>query len=385
MALAVDGKKMNGELTVPMSKSIMHRYLLCAFLNGNYEIINVIKSQDLSDDVRATANCLTTIINGGDRLECGESGTTLRFILPLVAAKGYKCTVVASGSLAHRPYEELVEELNRHDASINVVAGEKLEFRVDGRLTGGEFRLPGNVSSQYISGIMLAGECIDDILSICIDGELESASYVEMTQAVINAYNSGVRDDILEGDWSAGSMWVVANDLLGGRLSIRGLSANSIQGDRKIIEILNDFAIEEVLADEYGSGEIVVDVADCPDLVPAIALRAVTSNLTTRIVKAGRLKLKESNRLDATKNILSSLGANILADEDSLTIKGSAGVKLSGSTEAIDTYGDHRMVMLAALASVVTETTVMVNDVEAVAKSYPAFFDDVRRLGGIVE
>ena len=365
--------------------------MVCAYVQGDYDAIRNIESKagQLADDVLATKDCLEKMMDampGSDEaleLNCRESGTTLRFMIPLVAAMGVKADVVAEGSLIGRPMQPFIDELNRHGANIEMISSGNAEiYEVSGELEEGDYNLPGNISSQFVSGLMLASDLVDGDLWICLDDELESSSYVDMTTQVIHAYGRGRQDKLIEGDWSCGAMWVVANDLLGGKLQVGGLSATSIQGDKRIISILNDYAIEELLADE-----ISIDVSDCPDLVPAIALRAVASPMVTNITHAGRLRYKESNRLAAVQEILAELGADIRINDsgDGLIIKGNAGEKLAGSDKEIDTYGDHRMVMLAVMTSILTERAVKIGGIESVSKSYPRFFEDIRNLGGIVE
>lgn len=396
--ITVDCSRLNGEVRVPMSKSILHRYLICNYIDGNYDDIENIeaKAGRLSDDVIATKDCLMAIINNDKELRCRESGTTLRFLMPLVAAMGYECELIAERSLVGRPMKEFIDELNRHGADISYSKsedGSEERYSVKGKLTEGDYELPGNISSQYISGLMLASDLIDGDAWIIIEDGVASEPYIDMTAQVIKAYDMGRQEMLLEGDWSGGAMWVVANDLLGGRLKVNGLQPASLQGDSRIIDILNDFAIEQLIAEEYGSRDLRIDASDWPDIVPAIALKAVAAALSedghglrTVITGAGRLKFKECNRLQAIAAILSKLGANIIAgnDGDSLIINRMTGSKIPGCDEAIDTYGDHRMVMLAAMASIITEKPVKVDGYEAVAKSYPAFFEDIERMGGLV-
>ena len=345
------------------------------------------------------------------KLNCGESGTTLRFLLPMLAAVGREARITAEGSLVGRPMQPFIDELNRHGACIRnhidtrtsrkknsagdvVTTKRTVEvFDVYGILDPGIYKLPGDISSQFVSGLMLAKELADDDIEIEIDGELQSAPYVRMTEAIIQAYQDGRADEVLEGDWSSGAMWVVANDLLGGKLRVYGLKADSLQGDNAIIDILNDYAVEEVLTEMYGStGHMEIDAKDCPDIVPAIVLKAVSASLgetpvSTVIRNVDRLKYKESNRLEAIAEIMSELGANIHISDDGnrIEINPVEGDTLLGSDRTINTHNDHRMVMLATMASIICEKPVTVDGIECVAKSYPSFFEDIARLGGVVE
>lgn len=400
-SIVVDCKKLKGEVIIPASKSILHRYLICSYLDDDYDAIRDLEKRVgvLSDDVRATRDCLLAIIEGEGKdavlqLNCHESGTTLRFMVPLVAAMGLAADVIAEDSLVNRPMKAFTDELQEHGAVITDTMaedGKSRIFHVEGKLEEGDYMIPGNISSQFISGLMLASDKVEGDVWVCIEDELQSSAYVDMTEKVIKAFDMGRGDKVIEGDWSNGAMWVVANDILGGKLKVKGLAADSIQGDRQIINILNEYAIEESIYEMYGDDKhprtVKFDVSDCPDLAPVIALRAVKSGLVTVIDNAGRLKKKECNRLQAINDILFKLGADVRigANEESLIIRGTNGENIPGSVDAIDTYGDHRMVMLATMASLVTDQPVKVDGAEAISKSYPTFFEDIKKLGGIAE
>ncbi|MBQ0040525.1 MAG: 3-phosphoshikimate 1-carboxyvinyltransferase [Clostridiales bacterium] len=400
-SIVVDCKKLKGEVIIPASKSILHRYLICSYLDDDYDAIRDVEKRVgvLSDDVRATRDCLLAIIDGEDKdevlkLNCHESGTTLRFMVPLVAAMGLAADVIAEDSLVNRPMKAFTDELEEHGAVITDTMsedGKSRTFHVEGKLEEGDYMIPGNISSQFISGLMLASDKVEGDVWVCIEDELQSSAYVDMTEKVIKAFDMGRGDKVIEGDWSNGAMWVVANDILGGRLKVKGLASDSIQGDRQIIDILNEYAIEESIFEMYGDEKhprtVKFDVSDCPDLAPVIALRAVKSGLVTVIDNASRLKKKECDRLQAINDILFKLGADIHigVNKESLVIRGTNGESIPGTDEAIDTYGDHRMVMLATMASLLTNQPVKVDGAEAISKSYPTFFEDIKKLGGIAE
>lgn len=372
--LSVDARGIKGKITVPYSKSMAHRVLVQAFCRGD---IDVVRSFDAnSDDVAATKNCLLELADNQDipNLLCGESGTTLRFMLPLAAALGRKCNLVAEGSLVGRPMQPLIDELNKHGASITVKLIDDAEvYSVSGKLSCGDYEFPGNVSSQFISGVILASSLIDGETWVTYGDELESSSYVEMTQYVVNHYDSSKIQKLLEGDWSSGAMWLVASYLRAGEIQVNGLNEESCQGDRVIIDILD---VEDGFDAE-------ISVKDCPDLAPAIALWAICRNGDTVITDTSRLRLKESDRQAAIVDILKQLGADIKQDRDKIVIHGSSKA-LPGSSEVVNTRSDHRMAMLAALASIVCEQPVLIENPEAVNKSYPHFFEDMEKLGGVL-
>lgn len=376
-ALSVNCRNIQGRVMVPCSKSVAHRFLVCLFINGRYsEIINIEKKiGTLSDDVEATRECLLAIARGGSdlKLNCRESGTTLRFIMPIVAALGINCKLIAEGSLAVRPMQQFIDELNRHGATISTfVKNGRRSYQISGKLEPGEYTVPGNISSQFVSGMMFASELIEGEVIINLNKKLHSAPYVELTEQAITAFSEGNEDRLIEGDWSAGAMWAVASFYREGKIDIFGLREESTQADRRITEILQ---IDNSLDAE-------ISVEDCPDLAPAIALWAICRNAETKITDAGRLRIKECDRLRAITEMLTQLGATVESTDESITIKGSGNKRLPGSDKVVNTYGDHRMVMLAALLSLVTEEPVLIDNPYPIKKSYPDFFEDVRRLGG---
>lgn len=375
--ITVDCRNLEGRVRVPLSKSLAHRWMICSFLAGRSFDINE-KYGPLCDDLKATHRCLSALSDGGEVLDCGESGTTLRLLLPVTAAMGKAVTFRRQGSLVSRPIAELVDELNRHGACIEADGS---DVSVRGRLSAGEYVLPGNISSQYVSALMLAFSAMEGECSLKLSSELESAPYVKMTEYVIREFAAAddpdiLTDRLLEGDWSAGAMWHAADVLLDGSLDIEGLSEDTIQGDARIMELVDP---------DGGDRDLTVDVSDCPDIVPAIALAMLKASATLRITGAGRLRLKESDRLSALASILGRLGADVSEASYSLTLRGSNGRLLPGTDEVLDCRGDHRMIMFAALASIACEKPVKINDPEAVSKSYPGFFEEITRLGGRVE
>lgn len=375
--ITVDCRNLEGHVRVPLSKSLAHRWMICSFLAGRSFDINE-KYGPICDDLEATHRCLGALSDGGEVLDCGESGTTLRLLLPVAAAMGKAVIFRRRGSLVSRPIAELVDELNRHGACIET---DGPDVAVRGRLSAGEYVLPGDISSQYVSGLLLAFSAMDGECSLKLSSELESAPYVKMTEYVIREFAAAddpdiLTDRLLEGDWSAGAIWYAADALLGGRLDIEGLSEDTIQGDARIMELVGP---------DGSDRDLTVDVSDCPDIVPAIALSMLKASATLRITGAGRLRLKESDRLSALASILSRLGADVSEASDSLTLRGNKGRLLPGTDEVLDCRADHRMIMFAALASIACEKPVKISDPEAVRKSYPGFFEEITRLGGRVE
>jgi 3-phosphoshikimate 1-carboxyvinyltransferase len=396
---------MKGRIEVKCSKSIAQRYMILSYLAGkNDEAINIERRVGkLSEDVAAMKDCLESLIETPvDKeadLGCKESGTTLRILMPVIPALGRKGILIPEGSLADRPIAALEDELVDHGATI---IDRDTGIFVKGPIEPGEYRMSGNVSSQYTSGLLIALAILDEDSSVYLDARPQSMPYIEMTMRCLELF--GVKIEIerygrgflfkvpgdsqiqwteecttlFEGDWSNGSMWLAANYLLNDTLEVRGLSAESLQGDRKYASILSLYL-------DNKRKIINIDVGDTPDVVPAIALVAATSNARTIIQNAGRLRFKESDRLYAIAQILKHLGAKVTELENGLQIEGTYGHLLKGSDKDVETYNDHRMVMLAAFLSIVTEIPVKISNTAAVAKSYPDFFEEIIRLGGRVE
>lgn len=378
------------------SKSYAHRALICAALSKTpTEVICPLDSED----IRATRACVGALAAGEIVMDCGESGSTLRFMLPVLGALGRKGTFVTKGRLGKRPMGPLADQLTAHGCAVGRNDQERLT--VDGRLTGGIFHLPGNVSSQFITGLLLALPNLAEDSRIVIDGHLESAAYVDITLDVLKDFGirigveenaffieggqkfRGPAEYTVEGDWSAAANWLVAGAIGSEPVRVRGLNTDSRQGDMRIVEVLGSLGCEIGVSGEdvtsYPSelSGTEIDVSGIPDLTPAIALAAAMAHGQTRIINAGRLRLKESDRLTAISETLNSLGARVIEEPEGLIIEGSGGVQLDGGTA--DSFGDHRIVMMAAVASLVSRNKVEINGREAVNKSYPGFFKELEK------
>ncbi len=393
MNVIVHPHPLKGSVEIPSSKSYAHRLLIAAALSDESTEVGM---NALNEDILATASCLEALgsklkrtqsgylvhpISRQDSAElfCGESGSTLRFMLPVAAALGTKCTFTGAGRLPERPNAPLINALNAHGAFAD---SDHLPLHLSGKLTGGRYLLPGNISSQYITGLMLALPLCDSDSEIVLTTPLESASYIAITLETLRPF--GIRIDSTEsgwripggqhyrspgridaeGDWSSAAFWFAGNHL-GSEIECRGLNPNSVQGDRRIVDQLNALG-----------GEI--DVSDTPDLVPALSVAAARYPGVTRITGAARLRLKESDRLHAVSEMLARMGAEVSELQDGLIISG--GDTLSGAV--IDGYNDHRIVMAAAIAATAANAPITISDAQAVRKSYPAFFETFNALGG---
>jgi len=402
MKLTVNGKGLHGSIPAIASKSMAHRLLICAALSTDP---SQIRCETLSDDITATAGCLRALgceltYTGGSfyaspaarperaAADCGESGSTLRFLLPVIAALGINCRLDLHGRLPARPLSPLYGEMERHGAKMSPEGSNPL--LISGRLRGGEYTLRADVSSQFISGLLFALPLCEEDSRLTLVGRRESASYVEMTLLALRFYGIKITatDEgyvipgrqkyrspgtlAVEGDWSNAAFWL-AGAALGAPLAVTGLDPDSLQGDKKVRDALSVIT---------GEGDkAMIDAQDIPDLVPVLSVVAAAQKKTTVIYNAARLRLKESDRIATTAALLRSVGAVVSETEDGLRIKGDPSSLHPGR---VDSAGDHRIAMAAAIASVACGN-IEINGAEAVNKSYPAFFEDFRRLGGTVE
>ncbi len=402
MTVIITPAKLRGSVRAVASKSHAHRLLICAALSDRQ---TVIRCADTSEDISATVRCLNAlggkiVFSGGTFtvtpikdvpenavLDCGESGSTLRFMLPVACALGKPCTFIISGRLPERPLSPLWEALVSHGARLSDPSPDTIVC--GGMLRGGAFTVDGGVSSQFISGLLLAAPLLGGETVINVSGNIESEDYIAITRAVQADFKvkSTFRDGVFsvtdaqkyispgvceaEGDWSNGAFWLCAGALSGGTVECTGLRGDSVQGDKRITGI-----IEDIL-----KGNAEIDAKNIPDLVPVISVLASVAPGRTVIKNAARLRFKESDRLRTTADMINALGGVASETDDGLVITGRK--QLRGG--AVNSAGDHRTAMSAAVASIVCEGEVAVHGAEAVRKSYPAFWSDFNRLGGKTE
>ena len=399
----------SGRVRIPASKSQAHRLLILAALGRTpCEII----CDGVSADIAATLACLRAlgaeIAISGESIQvlpiqavsddlcvlpCGESGSTLRFLLPVVGALGVKAVFQMAGRLPLRPLAPLDSELARHGMTIR---RETAELFCEGKLTSGEYSLPGNVSSQYVSGLLMALPLLVGDSSLAVTGPVESAGYITMTENALSL--SKIRADKeqwtyripgeqspafpeslrVEGDWSNAAFFLAAGALSSAGVCVRGLNLCSAQGDRAVLEILRAFGAgiqvhgEDILVRGGRLHGIEIDASPIPDLIPVLSVVAAEAEGATRIVNASRLRLKESDRLRSTAAMLRTLGGSVTEYADGLVING--GSTLHGGT--VDSFEDHRIAMAAAVAASLCTDEVLVTDSACVKKSYPRFWDD---------
>ena len=392
---------LSGDIQAIASKSQAHRLLICAALADRD---TVLRCPTLSADITATADCLRGLgasIAYADgvfsispirekpasaAIDCGESGSTLRFLLPVVCALGVETTIRMHGRLPERPLSPLWEELEAHGAILTRPTADTLA--VSGTLKPGEYTIAANISSQFISGLLFALPLLGGGSTLRLTGAFESASYVDMTLRALKKFGidwqPGDRRYTLpdgaaflspgeahvEGDWSNGAFWIVADRICGGTLNILGLDPDSPQGDKAA----------EKASLRIAAGSAVIDCQDIPDLVPVLSVLASVSPGQTRFINAGRLRIKESDRLATTTALLAALGAEVQELPDGLVVTGKPHLTVG----EVDSANDHRIAMSAAIAALACTGPVVLHGAQAVNKSYPAFWTDYIRLGGRV-
>ncbi|MBR3786728.1 MAG: 3-phosphoshikimate 1-carboxyvinyltransferase [Firmicutes bacterium] len=379
------------------SKSDAHRALICAALSK--EPCRVIYS-GTSRDIEATEACLGALREGRKEMYCGESGSTLRFLLPLMGALGHQAEFHMEGRLPQRPLSPLYEELEAHGCTLSPQG--QVPLTIEGQLQPGTYRLPGNVSSQYISGLLFALPLLDGDSEILLTSTLESTPYVDMTIKTLSHFGIRIektsggyavrgnqtyaapKEYMVEGDWSNACFFLAAGAITEGGVTVSGLNPDSLQGDKAILDILQEMGATVStgpagITVQPGEGlcGITIDASQIPDMVPILSVLGLVASGTTEIRNAGRLRIKESDRLSAITMTLTALGGQVEELPDGLRIKG--GRRLTGAT--IDSHNDHRIAMMAAIASLICDGKVTIGHAEAVEKSYPDFFDILREAG----
>lgn len=397
------------------SKSEAHRALICAALSdGDTKII----CTDTNADIDATASCLNALgasvrrtsdgfevkpiadISKNAELDCNESGSTLRFMLPLCASLGADCSFIMRGRLAARPLSPLYELLERNGIKLSAQGVSPLN--ISGKLPSGNYSVAANISSQYISGLLFALSLADGESSLTLEGKIESAPYIFMTLNTLLAFGADVKFNsdsnvfhikgkprlsspkvfTVGGDWSGAAFYLCAGAIGATPVTLANLDRNSAQGDRAVLDVLKKMGAEIRVSDN----EVTVfpsklrgteiDAADIPDLVPILSVAASVADGETRIYNASRLRLKESDRIESVCALLSGLGADIRETADGMIICGKP--TLRGGE--VDSFNDHRIAMSAAIASLVCENTVKISRFEAINKSYPSFLDGFDKI-----
>jgi 3-phosphoshikimate 1-carboxyvinyltransferase len=390
----IQNSTLNGEVVIPPSKSAAHRALICSFLAGGGDVTPIINSNDM----KAMEQVIKALKNGDKIVDCIESGNTLRFMIPVAAALGKNVTFIGEGRLPDRPIDDYLRLLPEHNVKCTATNG-KIPLTIEGQLTSGTYEIAGNISSQYITGLLVALPILDGDSKIVLTTELQSKPYVDMTIKVMSDYGVDVketdygyfikgnqqylkRDYVVESDWSQAAFFLVAG-AISGNVTLKGLDMNSTQGDKEIVNILKRFGADIEIAQGSVTSKksnlhgIDIDVSNIPDTVPALAVAAAFAEGTTTIYGGERLRLKESDRIESVVTNLKRMGIKVEEKNDGMVIVGGGakGGELLG-------FNDHRIPMAFSVAALCADGETVITDAHSINKTYPTYFDDYNSLGG---
>ena len=422
--LKINPSKLKGEVKIPPSKSMAHRAIICAALSDG---LCIIENIDYSDDIIATIDAMNSlgakIVKHKDYIEvigaygsnekaketrvidCNESGSTLRFLVPISLLFKGSSKFIGRGNLGKRPLTTYYNIFERQGIEYSYEEG-NLNLVINGELKPGTFEVEGNVSSQFITGLLFTLPLLKEGSKIIITTEMESKGYIDLTLRAMSDFgveiiNNNYREFIIkgnqkynarnyrvEGDYSQAAFFLCA-DSLGNDVLCTDLDLNSLQGDKEVIDILermnvvfnaNDIGVKGTTNGELTS--TVIDGSQCPDIIPVLTAVAALTKGTTKIINAGRLRIKECDRLNAVTTELNKLGAKITEKQDGLIIEGVE--KLQGGVN-VWSHKDHRIAMTLSIASTMCDFPIILEDFECVSKSYPQFFEDFKSIGGVFD
>nr|WP_320026759.1 3-phosphoshikimate 1-carboxyvinyltransferase [uncultured Acetobacterium sp.] len=421
--IEITPRLLTGGLEIPPSKSVSHRAIISAGLaKGESVISNVLMSQDMI----ATCNAMVALgasityqeeankrysltIKGCNPLElksetidCNESGSTLRFIIPIVLLQPKRAVITGKGRLVTRPMKPFYEIFQEKSIYYEHLTQEQdLPLALEGRLTPGTYRIDGGVSSQFITGLLFALPLLTGDSVIELTSTLESKPYIDITLDVLNTFGIEIVNENdqrflikgnqayspchyrVEGDFSQGAFWLVAGTI-GEMMDCQDLNYNSQQGDKVIVDILKemggdiDVQLDKLVVKKSQTRGTIIDVSQCPDLVPILGVVGSLSSGTTTIINGERLRFKESDRLMATADVLNKLGGKVLETSDGLVIHGIE--RFTGGH--VQSHNDHRIAMAVAIASICADGKIVLDGAESVNKSYPHFWEDFKEMGG---
>ena len=427
MKIKIRPGKLNGTIEIPPSKSYSHRAVIAAALaeNGKKSKIDNLKfSVDITTttdimenwgaEIERFESALEIIGNGGkvaprDKyVQCNESGSTIRFLIPVGITSENELVFDGKGKLVDRPLDSYYKIFKEQGLKYETIGG-KLPLTVNGKLKSGNYEIDGNISSQFITGLLYALPLLEGDSKLIINKNLESKGYVDLTLEILklagieivnNDYKSfDIRgnqtykpfDYTVEGDYSQVAFWIVAGIISANRdneVKCLHVNKNSLQGDREIIEIVTRMGAKLEIFDDYvivkpsKTKGTVIDISQCPDIGPVLTVLAALSEGETRIINGERLRIKESDRITSIKTELNKLGGNVSEEGDSLIIQGVEGFR-GGVT--VNAWNDHRIAMSLAVASTRCEEEIILEEAESVRKSYPHFWDDFVKMGGEIE
>ena len=426
MKVKIKPKKLGGTIPIPPSKSYSHRAIIAAALATSNKDKEVSRIDNLkySVDITTTTEIMENwganieigedfeiikgnsgIVNPKDEYtQCNESGSTIRFLIPIGLSSNNKIVFDGKGKLVERPLDSYYKIFDEQGIKYSNNNG-WLPLNVDGQLKSGKYEIEGNISSQYITGLLYALPLLNGDSELKINKTLESKGYIDLTLEILEM--SGIKvennnyksffikgnqkynpfDYVIEGDYSQVAFWIVAG-ILGSEIKCLHVKKDSLQGDREIIEIVQRMGANVEIFDDYiivkpsQTYGTVIDISQCPDIGPILTVLAALSKGETKIINAERLRIKESDRITSIKTELNKLGANVEEVGDSLVINGVE--RLTGSTE-LSAWNDHRIAMSLAIASIKCDEEIIIDGAECVRKSYPHFWEDFKKMGGDVE
>ena len=427
MKIKIKPGNLKGTIEIPKSKSYSHRAVIAAALaeNGKKSKIDNLKfSVDITTttdimenwgaEIERFESALEIIGNGGkvaprDKyVQCNESGSTIRFLIPVGITSKNELVFDGKGKLVDRPLDSYYRIFDKQGLKYETTGG-KLPLTVNGKLKPGNYEIDGNISSQFITGLLYALPLLEGDSKLIINKNLESKGYVDLTLEILklagieivnNDYKSfDIRGNqtykpfnyTVEGDYSQVAFWIVAGIISANRdneVKCLHVNKNSLQGDREIIEIVTRMGANLEIFDDYvivkpsKTKGTVIDISQCPDIGPVLTVLAALSKGETRIINGKRLRIKESDRITSIKTELNKLGGNVSEEGDSLIIQGVEGFR-GGVT--VNAWNDHRIAMSLAVASTRCEEEIILEEAESVRKSYPHFWDDFVKMGGEIE
>ena len=407
----IKADKLVGELSPPPSKSVLHRYIIASSLaKGTSKIENISFSEDIIATIEAMKKLGAKIeqkdnyllIDGSDtfknlneniEIDCNESGSTLRFLFPLSIVKENKVLFKGRGKLFKRPMTPYFENFEKYKIKYSYI--NENEILLEGKLKAGIYEIDGNISSQFITGLLFSLPLLDGESKIIINGKLESSNYIDISLDCLSKFgikiiNNSYQEFIIEGnqsyragnyrteaDYSQAAFFLVAN-AIGSNIKINDLSENSLQGDKKIINYISEI-------DNWSSKDtLILDGSETPDIIPILSLKAAVSGKKIEIVNVERLRIKESDRLKATVEELSKLNFDLIEKKDSILINSRENFKVNKNEKivSLSAHSDHRIAMMIAIAATCYDGEILLDNLDCVKKSYPNFWEVFLSLGG---
>ena len=409
----IKADKLVGELSPPPSKSVLHRYIIASSLaKGVSKIENISFSEDIIATIEAMKKLGANIeqkenyllIDGSDtfknlneniEIDCNESGSTLRFLFPLSIVEENKVLFKGRGKLFKRPMTPYFENFEKYKIKHSYI--DENAILLEGKLKAGIYEIDGNISSQFITGLLFSLPLLDGKSKIIINRKLESSNYIDISLDCLSKFgikiiNNSYQEFIIEGnqsykvgnyrteaDYSQAAFFLVAN-AIGSKIKINDLSENSLQGDKKIIDYISEI-------DNWNSKDILVlDGSETPDIIPILSLKAAVSGKKIEIVNIERLRIKESDRLKATVEELSKLNFDLIEQKDSILINSRENFKVNKNEKVVSlsAHSDHRIAMMIAIAATCYDGEILLDNLDCVKKSYPNFWEVFLSLGGKV-